>query len=358
MDSTTIINSTTSTNGTGTGKGRRRIFRLGPLLAEASINPSSGQEIIQPHYERSHLWDPLLLHPSQQAAFVDGNENYDDDNLGKKLEKEGGREKQVDQLNSEYHLLHLEKDDVDGSHGLNIENISENNDSSDLSATSSTAVTDATSEAAASAIAALARHVTEAMIPDARPDQAVSFARYFSALRHYDRDLLLAVKNKVEEALEKYNSPDLVNNTEYSTATATTSSSLDSTSPSSLNTTPLPTQTTVPMSVTAISNFLWSFASLGVTDLIPLELSRKVMHAALSDTGWEYSTVALSRAAWSLAVLGHLDAATLKEICARIVASQNKNLAKNMKNDTANSTISSNSTSSNILESSSNHVAM
>ncbi|KAG7674539.1 hypothetical protein NADE_008300 [Nannochloris sp. 'desiccata'] len=295
------------------GRGRFRIFRLGGLLAEASINPSSGREIIQPHYERAHLWDPLLLHPSEhtseQSLVEDGWVRPDLEDV---VNFESQMKAEHTDLGGET-LLH-------GDHPLSntTEDVynSASQDAGVLPGTTTAAATsDALREAAAAAVAALSQRIA-AMVPNIRADQAVNFARYFSALRHYDRDLLIAVRDKVEEVLKDYTPPPPVEqdfspgadgNDKYST-TATT------------------TTTTLPIRSTGFADFLWSFASLGIVDLIPPQLSRKAIHAALDDR--EYSAVALSRAAWSLAVLGHLDGLTLKNVCARIVSGQSTRNSK------------------------------
>ena len=281
-------------NSNTSGRGRHRIFRVGPLFAEYSINPSSGREIIQPHYERAQLWDPMVFQSSQHAS-----------------------EQSV--LGEEFEFVHLDDDE-------DVADLKYNSSSQDVSTlpktilATTTTTSDAVTEAASAAIEALAQRVS-AMIPDARPDQAISLARYFSALRHYDRELLIAVKDKVEELLENYNPPpppeeDKSFSTDDGNAFSNTAKTTNTTTP------------TLHLKSIYFADFLWIFASLGVVDLIPPELSRKAMHAALLDR--DIPAVGLSRAAWSLAVLGHLDGSTLKTICARIVSDQSTKNTKDV----------------------------
>jgi len=284
------------------GRRRRRIFRMGPLLAKSTINPLNGREIIKPHYERAQLWDPLLLQPSQHASeqnavLEDEFFHLGDDDVAE-LER---------RLSPEHTDLGSETLLPNGAHDLSnddedVHTFASQDDSTLLETTPAEviAASDALTEAAAAAVAALAQRA-RTMVPDVKPSQAINFARYLSALRHCDRDLLIAVRDKIEKVLENYN-PLL----EGKDTSADDKNAYSST-------------TTLPIKSSNLADFLWTFASLGIVDLIHPELSRKVIHAALHDV--DIPAVALSRAAWSLAVLGHLDGPTMKKICARIVVS-------------------------------------
>lgn len=413
-----------SVSSLGRGYGRR-IFRLGPLLAEASVHPSSGRVLIEPHYDPEHLWNPDLLYPSQAQHALDELERH------LELEMEGhgsgalggtagstagstvesvvgcldpGVEDFNPDFSSELELSSLEElsmasssststgfssgtatlrddllleekkagpiSDVDdestsshrGSGTTNIgtaitSTVEESDpilsstttigdisdmssseplssileDSSSLSSSSSSSLEYSRNlklkEAAAAAMEGLAARST-AMLPSIRLDQAVSLTRYFGSLRHVDLTLLTEVRNKFEKAVEDaragllpasasegYRFLSTNNNTAAAAAGENTQnfSRRMASSPSRVST---PGGQRIPLTSISIADLLWSFASLAAVDLMPRDLSRKLMEDALSDQ--DFSPVALARCCWSLAVLGHLDAAMLRTVCAQI----------------------------------------
>ena len=216
----------------------------------------------------------------------------------------------------------------------------------------STWTTDRTKkDAAAAALDALSTRCTS-ILPTLRIDQAVSFSRYFAVLRHVDYNLLTGVRDKLQKVVEDVEAGALPTSVArgYRFAAAILGENNHSTSRSksptknrglvgsdgsvendkndssgdnigSINNSFASSSDSgilkrAPLTSVGIADVLWSFASLGAVDLMPRELSHKLMKDALADP--DSSVIALTRCCWSLAVLGHLDAATLRTVCTKV----------------------------------------
>ena len=268
----------------------RRIYRLGDALAaEALVQPASGRTVIQPHYDRS-----LLFGSSSELVFDDMLTSY-------------GR------------LLELEDEEDTGNGVGNIVATPSSLPAPAPSSSSSFATVPRRhaalpasllslptelSSAAAETLQTLVSRATQ-RIRFLRPDQTVKNARYVSALRHVDRDLLLAVRHNVEKHL-------------LSTSTST------STPPEGRR-----------LSSIVVADFLWSFAYLGVDDLMPIQTSTMAMEVAMNDP--QYSPYALGKSVWALAVLGHLDPGILIRSCLLIVQALKRERERNLHGSSSSS---------------------
>lgn len=150
------------------------------------------------------------------------------------------------------------------------------------------AASSAKATAALSAVVARAR----VLLPGRSLGQGVQVARSMGLLRYVDRDLMAALLHKMQSSMP-FQLPGSKGGGKA----------------------PPPTPATV-------SDFIWCFATLGLHDMLPRGLVRELLDTALATPGGGYwSAMAMSRLAWSLAVLDELDAPTFIVLCDKIFSS-------------------------------------
>ena len=315
---------TTTTTDTRQGKGRKRILRLGTLLAESSIQPASGRTVIQPHYEKSHLWatpacsndddgvddDDELFHSRDSSPVEDVEDLSFSSTTTTTIESSPLLEQPLENNLSSSSSSSLQDDDFPitsevekefDEEAFDEEEFDDEDEEEEDEESDFFLLHNATTHVEDAAAASLTRLVARAVehFPTIRLDQAMHIARYLSSLRHLDHTLLIALRDKMEQSLDSHHQQQQESQVS-------------------------PKTRFYPFNTLSVADFLWIFAVLGVDNILTPDLITRVMNAALEDPF--FSPLALSRCAWSMAVLNQLDVSMFRRICEKIASALDKEL--------------------------------